>query len=157
MRTLYRQQLTRANPVTENPRVLRKNAKTELLKRVPLFGRCSKRELEEIASLADELDMPQGRMLTRQGATGREFVVIVEGAAEVKRNGRKINSLGEGDFLGEIALVTGAPRTATVTTTASSRLLVINASAFRQLMRDVPSIQLKVLEALAERVPDEYG
>ena len=137
--------------------MLRKNAKTELLKGVPLFGRCSKRELAEIASLADELDMPQGRELTHQGARGREFVVLVEGTADVKRNGRRINSLREGDFLGEIALVTGAPRTATVTTTAPSRLLVISAAAFRQLMRDVPSIQLKVLEALAERVPDAYS
>jgi CRP/FNR family cyclic AMP-dependent transcriptional regulator len=137
--------------------VLRKNAKIELLKGVPLFGRCSKRELEEIASLADELDMPKGRELTRQGARGREFVVLVEGTADVKRNGRRINSLREGDFLGEIALVTGTLRTATVTTTAPSRLLVISAAAFRQLMRDVPSIQLKVLEALAERVPDAYA
>jgi len=137
--------------------VLRKNAKTELLKGVPLFGRCSKRELAEIASLADELDMPQGRELTHQGARGREFVVLVEGTADVKRNGRRINSLREGDFLGEIALVTGTLRTATVTTTAPSRLLVISAAAFRQLMRDVPSIQLKVLEALAERVPDAYA
>ncbi len=137
--------------------MLRKNAKTELLKGVPLFGRCSKRELAEIASLADELDMPQGRELTHQGARGREFVVLVEGTADVKRNGRRINSLREGDFLGEIALVTGTLRTATVTTTAPSRLLVISAAAFRQLMRDVPSIQLKVLEALAERVPDAYA
>ena len=137
--------------------MLHKNGKVQLIKRVPLFERCSKRELEEIASLADELDMPEGRDLTREGAAGREFVVLVEGAADVMRHGRKVNSLASGDFLGEIALVTGAPRTATVTTTSPSRLLVITASDFRRLMRNSPSIQLKVLEALAARIPDEYA
>ena len=133
--------------------MLRKNAKVELLKRVPLFERCSKRELEAIAALADELDLPAGRHLTREGAAGHEFVVLVEGAADVKKNGRKINRLSTGDFLGELALVTGRPRTATVTTTSDTRLLVITASAFRKLMRDMPSIQAKVLEAVASRLP----
>jgi CRP/FNR family transcriptional regulator, cyclic AMP receptor protein len=137
--------------------VLHRDAKLELLKRVPLFERCSKRELREVASLADEIDLPAGRKLTEEGASGQEFVVIVEGAADVKRKGRTINTLRSGDFLGEIALVTGAPRTATVTTTAPSRLLVVTSRAFRTLLRDSPSIQLKVLEALASRIPDEYA
>jgi CRP-like cAMP-binding protein len=133
--------------------VLHKNAKVELIKRVPLFERCSKRELSQIASLADELDLPHGRTLTKEGAAGHEFVVIVDGAADVEREGRRVNTLRAGDFLGEIALVTGRPRTATVTTTKPSRLLVITAQAFRSLLRDVPSLQLKVLEALAARLP----
>jgi len=137
--------------------VLRKNAKLELLKRVPLFERCSKRELEELAGLADELTLPEGRNLTKEGATGKEFVIIVEGFAEVRRKGRKVNSLRSGDFLGEIALITGVPRTATVTTTTPARLLIITAPAFRTLLRRMPSLQLKVLEALAARLPDEYG
>jgi CRP/FNR family transcriptional regulator, cyclic AMP receptor protein len=136
--------------------VLRKNAKLELLKRVPLFSRCSKGELSEVAMLADELDLPEGRKLATEGATGKEFVIIVEGAADVRRKGRKINTLGAGDFLGEIALIAGVPRTATVTTTEASRVLVVTAPAFKQLLRDSPSIQLKVLEALAERLPPEY-
>jgi CRP-like cAMP-binding protein len=135
--------------------VLRKDAKMELLKRVPLFERCSKRELQELATLADELHLPAGRNLAKEGATGKEFVVLVEGEADVRRRGRKINTLRSGDFLGEIALITGAPRTATVTTTAGSRILVINSSAFRRLMREMPSIQQKVLEALAARIPDD--
>jgi CRP-like cAMP-binding protein len=137
--------------------VLRKNAKIELLKRVPLFERCSKRELEELATLADEVTLPEGRKLTVEGASGKEFVVIVEGFADVQRKGRKVNSLRSGDFLGEIALVTGAPRTATVTTTTQARLLVITAPAFRSLLRRMPSLQLKVLDTLAARLPDEYG
>ena len=135
--------------------MLRKDAKVELLQRVPLFERCSKRELHEIAGLADELDVPSGRTLTTEGRTGYEFVVIVDGTASVKRKGRTINTLRSGDFLGEIALVTGTPRTATVATTSQSRVLVLTARDFRRLLRDTPSIQLKVLEALAARLPDE--
>jgi CRP-like cAMP-binding protein len=135
--------------------VLRKNAKLELLKRVPLFADCSKRELEGIAAIADELAIPAGRDLTKEGARGAEFVVLAEGAADVRRRGRKVNTLGSGDFLGEIALVTGTPRTATVTTTAPSRVLVVTAPAFRRLLRDNPSLQLKVLDALARRLPPE--
>jgi CRP-like cAMP-binding protein len=137
--------------------VLRKNAKMELIKRVPLFARCSKRELSDIASIADELDVGAGHTLTKEGATGREFVVIAEGAADVLRRGRRVNALTSGDFLGEIALITASPRTATVKTTAPSRLLVITASDFRRLLRSTPTIQQKVLEALAERLPPEFG
>ncbi|HTZ04331.1 MAG TPA: cyclic nucleotide-binding domain-containing protein [Gaiellaceae bacterium] len=135
--------------------MLRKDAKVELLQRVPLFERCSKRELQEIAGLADELDVPAGRTLTTEGRTGYEFVVIVEGSASVKRKGRTINTLRSGDFLGEIALVTGTPRTATVATTSQSRVLVLTARDFRRLLRDTPAMQLKVLETLAARLPDE--
>jgi CRP/FNR family transcriptional regulator, cyclic AMP receptor protein len=135
--------------------MLRKNAKVELISRVPLFAGCSKRELGEIASLADELVLPAGRKLAAEGATGHEFVVLVEGAAEVERGGRFVARLGAGDFLGEIALVTGRARTATVTTTEASRLLVLTAPAFRTLLRDFPSLQLKVLDALAARLPEE--
>jgi len=135
--------------------MLRKDAKVELLQRVPLFERCSRRELQEIAGLADELDVPAGRTLTTEGRTGYEFVVIVDGTASVKRKGRRINTLRSGDFLGEIALVTGTPRTATVATTSQSRVLVLTARDFRRLLRDTPAIQLKVLEALAARLPDE--
>jgi CRP-like cAMP-binding protein len=135
--------------------MLRKNAKLELIKGVPLFERLSKRELAEVASLADELDLPAGRDLTKEGAAGHEFVVLAEGNAEVRQNGKTINRLSSGDFLGELALVTGRPRTATVTTTSDTRLLVITASAFRKLMRDAPSIQAKILDAVAARLPDD--
>jgi CRP/FNR family cyclic AMP-dependent transcriptional regulator len=137
--------------------MLRKDVKVELIKRVPLFEDCSKSELRQIAETADEIDVPAGTTLTKEGASGKEFVVIVEGAAVVRRRGRKINTLGSGDFLGEIALVAGTPRTATVETTEPTRALVLTASAFRSLMRRVPTIQLKVLAALARRIPDDLG
>ena len=136
--------------------MLRKNAKIELIKSVPLFGGLSKRELDEVAGIADELAMDAGSELTHEGAAGHEFLVLVEGTADVRRKGRKVNTLGSGDFLGEIALITGVPRTATVTTTAPARMLVITARDFRSLLRRTPSIQLKVLEALASRLPNDY-
>jgi CRP/FNR family cyclic AMP-dependent transcriptional regulator len=135
--------------------MLRKNAKIELLKRVPLFERCSQRELAQIAMLADELDLPSARELTHQGAGGFEFIVLIEGQADVVRGVRVVNELGPGDFVGEIALVSGKPRTATVKTRGPARVLVITASGFRTLMRDVPSIKDKVLAAVTARVPDE--
>jgi len=137
--------------------MLRKNAKIELLKRVPLFESCSRRELDEISQVADEITLGEGTTLTKEGASGHEFVIIVEGAADVFRGNEKVNTLGSGDFLGEIALVSRLPRTATVKTTEPTRALVIAAPAFRSLLRRTPSMQWKVLEALAARLPDEVG
>jgi CRP/FNR family transcriptional regulator, cyclic AMP receptor protein len=136
--------------------LLHKDAKIELLKRVPLFAGCSKDELVEIASLADELSLPGERELTREGESGKDFVILVEGEADVLRDGELVAGLGPGDFVGEIALVTGAPRTATVKTRGPSRVLVMSAHAFRRLMHDVPSIQTHVLMVVAARLPREY-
>ena len=135
--------------------MLRKNAKIELLKRVPLFERCSQRELALIAALADEVDLPAARSLMSEGATGFEFIVLVEGAADVVRKGRVVNELGPGDFVGEIALVSGRPRMATVKTRGPAKILVLTASGFRALMHDVPAIQDKVLAAITARLPPE--
>ena len=134
---------------------LRRDAKIELIARVPLFGRCTKKELNAIASRADELTLPEGRELVRQGERGREFVVIVDGSADVRRNGRRINQLGRGDFLGEIALLSGAPRTATVTTTSTTRILVLTEGAFRQVTAELPSVQARLLAALSARLHDD--
>jgi CRP/FNR family cyclic AMP-dependent transcriptional regulator len=135
--------------------VLHRNAKADLIKRVPLFARCSKRELTEVASLADEIDVREGKELTKEGTRGREFFVLIEGTADVERKGRKINTMRAGDFFGEIALISGAPRTATVIATSPVRALVITDRAFRSLLRNSPQMQMKVLEALAERLPVE--
>jgi CRP-like cAMP-binding protein len=131
---------------------LHKNAKVELLKGVPLFARCSKKELAEIATIADEIDLPEGKQLTKEGGRGREFFVLLEGEADVRRKKRKVKTLGPGDFLGEIALVTKVPRTATVTTSTPVRALVVSEQNFRRLLERSPDVQIKVLEALAERV-----
>ncbi|MBA2358200.1 MAG: cyclic nucleotide-binding domain-containing protein [Actinobacteria bacterium] len=131
---------------------LRRDKKVELIKGVPLFSRCSKKELQEVAALADEIDLPEGRVLTREGDTGHEFFVILEGTAEVRHGGRKVRTLGPGDFLGEIALLTQLPRTATVTAATPLDVLVITAREFRSLLAHAPKVQTKVLEALAERL-----
>ena len=137
--------------------MLAKDRKVELLASVPLFAECSRRELRQIGEAADEVVVPAGTALTKEGSSGREFIVIVDGAAEVRRRGRKVNELGSGDFLGEIALVSRGPRTATVRTTQPTHALVITAPSFRSLLRRTPSMQWKVLEALAERLPPEFG
>jgi len=135
--------------------VLRRNQKVELIRHAPLFANCSKRELEEIAHLADEIDLNQGKEMTRQGSPGREFFVLLEGEADVAKDGRVINQLSAGDFFGEIALVSDSPRTATVTATTPVRALVITDRDFRHLLKDQPEIQTKVLAALAARLAPE--
>ncbi len=131
---------------------LRKNAKMQLLERVPLFTGCSKKELGEIALIADELDLREGTTLIAEGSRGSEFFVLIDGSVKVTRGGRKVNELGPGGFFGEIALISDVPRTATVAATSPVKVLVITDRAFERLMRRVPSIALKVLSALAERV-----
>lgn len=131
---------------------LGRDKKIALIRHAPLFSRCSKRELADVASLADEIDLPAGKTIIREGERGREFFVLLDGEVEVTRRGRKVATLSEGDFVGEIALVSRVPRTATVKTTSPTRALVVTDQAFRGLLRRSPDIQLKVLEALAERV-----
>jgi CRP/FNR family transcriptional regulator, cyclic AMP receptor protein len=131
---------------------LRKDAKTELLKRAPLFAGCSKQELALISGIADEIDLKEGKELTRQGAPGREFFVLIEGTADVLKDGNKVNTLEGGDFFGEIALVHHAPRTATVVATSPVRALVVTERNFRRLLDGSPDIQRKVMIALADRL-----
>jgi CRP-like cAMP-binding protein len=131
---------------------LDKDSKAAAMAKVPLFSRCSKGELRQIGQIADEVDLPAGKTLTKEGARGREFFVLLEGTADVRRDTRLVAPLGAGDFFGEIALVTDVPRTATVKTTAPVRALVITDRAFRELMRKSPEIQRKVLEAVASRL-----
>jgi CRP-like cAMP-binding protein len=131
---------------------LGRNAKVDLIRHVPLFSQLSKGEIAEVAKIADEVDVEEGKVLTREGDTGREFFVLLEGAATVEQGGRRVNTLGPGDFFGEIALVSRSPRTATVTATTPSSLLVITPSSFRALLDHSPRIQLRVLEALADRL-----
>ena len=131
------------------------NQKVDLIREVPLFSRLSKTELRDLAMLADEIDLRNGKEMTRQGAAGREFFVLLEGTADVKKNGRKINTLGPGDFFGEIALVSHEPRTATVTATTPVRTLVITDRSFRRLLDESPQVKTKVMEAMAKRLaPD---
>jgi CRP/FNR family cyclic AMP-dependent transcriptional regulator len=130
---------------------LRKNAKVELLLKVPLFTHCSKRELAAIATLANEVNLPEGHTLIREGAQAFSFFMLVEGTADVHQNDRKLATLGPGDFMGELALILERPRTATITLTSPTRLLAVSAHHFHPLLARSPQLQLKLLETLAER------
>jgi CRP/FNR family transcriptional regulator, cyclic AMP receptor protein len=131
---------------------LRRDAKIELLKKVPLFADCSKAELRELAKSADELDLREGTVLTREGRPGREFFVLIDGTVQVTQDGKKVADLRGGDWLGEIALLTDTPRTATVTATSPVDVLVITDRRFRNVVETMPSIALKVLSRVSERL-----
>lgn len=126
--------------------------KLELLARVPLLAGLDRKDLERVGSIADQVDLPAGRTVARQGEYGSEFYVIVDGAASVERDGQHLTDLGPGAFFGELALLAHIQRTATVTTTAPSSLLVIGAREFRALLDDQPRIVRTLLQVVAERV-----
>jgi CRP-like cAMP-binding protein len=134
---------------------LGKDAKVEVIRTVPLFSRLSTRRLREIAALADEVDLPAGKVLAKEGDRGREFFALVDGEVEVEQGGRLIRRMKAGDFFGEIALVTKMPRTATVTATTDVRVLVITERDFAALVRQTPEVGRGVAEALVERLAPE--
>ena len=134
---------------------LGKDGKVELIKRVPLFSKLSKKGLGEVAQIADELDLPQGKVMAVEGDRGREFFVLLEGKADVTKGDRSINTMKEGDFFGEIALVTKMPRTASVTATTPVRVLVITERDFGALIKHSDEVGRAVAEALAERIAPE--
>lgn len=128
------------------------NSKTDLLKSTTLFASCTKGELRELAMSTDEVDLRDGYVFVREGRPGREFFVLVEGVARVTVKGRKRADLGSGDWFGEIALLTKVPRTATVTAVGPVRALVLTDRAFRRVVESMPSIALKVLASVGERM-----
>jgi CRP/FNR family transcriptional regulator, cyclic AMP receptor protein len=132
--------------------MLRKDAKVELISKIPLFSECRKKELASIASLADLVEMPAGMRLVNEGALDRDLIVIVEGSVEVRRGKRKVATLDAGQFFGEIALISGGPRSATVTATSPVSLLVIREQQFRLLVEKTPSILASVLQVVGERL-----
>lgn len=134
---------------------LGKDGKVELIRKVPLFSKLKKKELEGVAHIADELDLPEGKTMAIEGDRGREFFVLLEGEAEVTKGEQRINTMREGDFFGEIALVTHMPRTASVTATTPVRVLVITERDFAALIKRSPDIARGVAEALAERIAPE--
>jgi CRP/FNR family transcriptional regulator, cyclic AMP receptor protein len=129
-----------------------KDAKVELLSNVPLFSACSKRDLRRIAALVDEIDVPEGRVLTRQGEPGWECFVIAEGEAKVTVRGSGTASLGPGDVVGEMSLLDQGPRSATVTANSDMHLLVLTSRSFSSLINQVPLVARRIMVALAGRL-----
>jgi len=129
-----------------------RDEKLDLLHRIPLFSGIDRHGLERLGQLSDEVDVPAGKELMRQGESGTDMMVLVTGSVAIVRDGARVNTLGAGDFFGEIALVDGGPRTATVTTEEPSRLLVITRRDFRAMMEEFPEVETQVLSALAHRI-----
>jgi len=130
----------------------RRSEKVDVLKKVPLLSGLSRRDLDLIARVADEVKVEKGRVLTRQGGLGMEFLLLLEGSARVERDGKVIARLGPGDFFGEMSLIDGKPRSATVIADSPSALLAVQARSFRTLLDTVPGLQKKVLIALCGRL-----
>jgi CRP-like cAMP-binding protein len=126
--------------------------KLELLKRVPLLEGLGRREIEEVSRLAEEIDVPAGRALMREGETGSEFFVLIDGTVAIDRGGARIRTVQPGDFFGEIALLAEGPRTATATTESPAKVLVLGHREFHSLMDRFPAIRTCVLESLAKRI-----
>lgn len=135
------------------PRMTRQ-AHLDHLASVPLFAACSQKELQAVARASDEIDLPEGKVLCEQGTIGREAFVIVAGTAEVRRNGKKVASVGPGTCVGELALLDRGPRTATVVAATDLTVLVLGVREFSALLDDVPAITHKLLKSLATRIRD---
>lgn len=132
--------------------LLRADAKVDLLRDLPLFELCSKRDLRRIAALAEERLVDEDTELIREGEPGREFFVVVDGEVDVRRRGRRVARLGAGSYVGEIALLSRSPRTATVTAATPLRVLAISGVDFVRLLDTLPELWLKVARTLANRV-----
>lgn len=117
-------------------RFFHKNRKYDELRAIPVFAELPKERLELLARTADVVEVPAGTELIHEGEIGHEFFAIAEGEVEISKDGEPIATEQAGDVFGEIALLHGVPRTATVTTTADSRLFVLNAQAFRSVVAD---------------------
>ncbi|HEX2851114.1 MAG TPA: cyclic nucleotide-binding domain-containing protein [Acidimicrobiales bacterium] len=129
-----------------------KDTKLDQLAQVRLFSACNKKELAMIGKASDEIRVPSGKVLVEQGRPGFEFYLILDGEAAVKRNGKKVATLGPGSSFGELALLTRLPRNATVEATTEMELLVLGQREFSGLLDEVPGMAHKLLSALAQRL-----
>ena len=129
-----------------------KKAYVDNLRNVALFNGCTNKELDRIARSGDEVKMPLGTLLADQGQTGREAFVVLDGTVSVKRNGRKVASLGPGSIVGELSLLDHGPRTATVTCETDCTIFVISQRHFLAVLDDVPTISHKLLASLSSRI-----
>ena len=130
----------------------RRSEKAEALKKVPLFSGLNGRQLDIVAREADEVTVAAGKTLAKQGKLGHEFLLIVAGTARVERDGLVLASLGPGDCFGEMSLIDGKPRIASVIAETQVTLLVINSRSFSLVLDAVPALQKKILVTLCERL-----
>ncbi|MEY3567493.1 MAG: hypothetical protein RLZ19_1507 [Actinomycetota bacterium] len=129
-----------------------KKSYLDSLRRVALFSSCSTKDLEKIAKAGDEVTLSAGTVIVDQGQTGREAFVIISGSATVKRNGKKVATLGAGSVVGELSLLDHGPRTATVVADTECTMLVISQRQFLAVIDAIPAISHKLLATLAGRI-----
>jgi CRP/FNR family cyclic AMP-dependent transcriptional regulator len=137
--------------VTEGPGG-RSGDRQELLERVPLFAGISAAGLEELGAIADEMEVRAGTVLTHEGYREGFFFIVMEGTVRIERGGQTINTIGPGDFLGEIALLDGGPRTATAVTETPCRLLSMTYQMFHELLDASPEVRAEILRAVGGRL-----
>src|SRR3954466_11414840 len=131
---------------------MKKDAKLDRLEQVQMFSACSRKDLGLIARAADEVSIAAGDTVIREGDTGQEFYVVLEGKLAVSFKGEEITALGPGDYFGELALLDGQKRDSTVVATSTADLLVIGVREFLALLEDVPHITRKLLAGMARRL-----
>jgi CRP-like cAMP-binding protein len=129
----------------------------EILRRVPLFRGLDRKHLERMARLMTRLAEPAGKVLAREGAYGAEFFIIHEGEVEVRQAGTLVTTCGPGDYLGEIALLAGRPRTAELVTKTPVVLEVLSSREFNTLLADEPTIATQIMATMAERLAELEG
>jgi CRP-like cAMP-binding protein len=130
----------------------RKDAFLDHLAGVSLFSACSKKDLNLVARRAEEVQVPAGKVLVREGETGHEFFVIVDGTARVTRQGKRVATLGAGQAFGELALLDKHPRNATVTAETDMDLVVLGQREFAGIIDEVPGFARKLLAGMATRL-----
>jgi CRP/FNR family transcriptional regulator, cyclic AMP receptor protein len=131
-----------------------KDSKLESLAKIRLFAALNKKDLQLVGRAAEEVQVPAGRCLVEQGKPGHEMYVILEGEAAVKKNGRKIATLGPGKYFGELAVLTRAPRNATIESATDMTLLVMGQREFAGVLDEVPGLAHKLLSSMAERLAE---
>lgn len=129
----------------------------EQLARVPLFAGLDKKHLSEISSLVTQIEVKEGKVLTHEGEHGNEFIIIIEGEAEVKVGDTVVATRGPGDYFGEIALISNRPRTATVTAKTPMKIEVIGRREFQTMLHDNPTIATELLGIAADRIAENDG
>jgi CRP/FNR family transcriptional regulator, cyclic AMP receptor protein len=135
-------------------RLFSQDTKVRALKGAPLFEGLSRKQLVQLARVSEDLEVEPGTLLCKEGEIGHEFFVIVDGKVKITRKGRRVATRGGGDFVGEIALLEEIPRTATVTAETPVRFFVLTRKDFRHLLDENPSVERKVLRALARRLAE---
>lgn len=132
----------------------RSDTKLDHLARMWLFSACSKKDLTTIGKAADEVKVPKDKILMEEGKPGHEFYLILEGEAAVIRKGKKVVTLGEGKYFGELSLLDRGPRSATIRAETDMNLLVLGQREFSAVLDEVPGMAHKLLAAMAERIRD---